>query len=266
MENRNNIKEFYKIGKTIQLPEERFKGYSKNSYPLRIFLVDDCDMRETELLAIFNNKFRLARGREYFDGNVIQMVYEFCNFCNQYDILEKTLINSDIMKNNEIIKICNSKKIEDIKKDIKKDIKLSNNFECDKCFRMFNTKQQLQRHSNLNNCRIVTNFQCLRCLQYFKSKHTLTEHKTCKSINIEKINELKKNELKDNIKDEIFINTQQIKYNKIEIGFYEIVNSEFTIEEKIKFIKNYNINKLSDDDLKKLLLLNKASYIFSLIN
>jgi hypothetical protein len=73
----------------------------------------DCDVREKEFKVIFNNKFRLARGWEYFDGNVIDMVYEFCNFCNQYDILEKTLINSSIMKNNEIIKICNSQVIED---------------------------------------------------------------------------------------------------------------------------------------------------------
>ena len=37
----------YKIGKTTQLPEERFKGYDKESYPLRISLVDNCSERET---------------------------------------------------------------------------------------------------------------------------------------------------------------------------------------------------------------------------
>jgi hypothetical protein len=70
----------YKIGKTTKLPEQRFKGYDKKSYPIRISLVDDCHIRENELIEIFNNKFKLAKGREYFDGNVKDMIDEFSNF------------------------------------------------------------------------------------------------------------------------------------------------------------------------------------------
>jgi len=79
----------YKIGKTIKLPEQRFKGYDKGLYPLRISLVDDCHIRENELIEIFNNKFKLAKGREYFEGNVKDMIDEFSKFCDQSEIYDK---------------------------------------------------------------------------------------------------------------------------------------------------------------------------------
>lgn len=184
----------YKIGKTIQLPEERFKGYEKKTYPLRIFTVDNCHKREKELIAIFNNKFRLARGREYFEGNIFDIESEFCKFCRQEDILRKTLINSDIV--DKVIKICNSQKI--------------GNFECSKCFHIFNTKQQLERHlESKNKCDIITDFQCGTCLKYFKSKQNLNEHKICKFFNIEKINQIKN---KDNINIVKKINEIKIEY------------------------------------------------------
>jgi hypothetical protein len=133
------------------------------------------------------------------------------------------------------------------------------NFECNKCFRIFKTKQQLQRHlESKNRCDIVTEHQCSSCLKYFKSKHTLTEHKSCKSFNIEKINELKINELK----------TTEISHEitKIEKGINDIINSDLTIEQKISYIKKYNLkDKLTDDELKELILLNKIPYICSLV-
>ena len=49
-----------------------------------------------------------------------------------------------------------------------------NNFECHICFRLFKTKQQLQRHEQAKNkCDLVTEFQCNKCLKYFKSKQNL---------------------------------------------------------------------------------------------
>jgi hypothetical protein len=133
-----------------------------------------------------------------------------------------------------------------------------NNFECQKCFRIFKTKQQLQRHEQLKNkCDTITDFQCETCLKYFKSKHTLTEHKNCKTFNIDKINELK---IKDTKKE--ILNQD----NKIENGIKEIINSNLSIEQKIVYIKKYNIkDKLTDDELKELILLNQISYICSLI-
>ena len=134
------------------------------------------------------------------------------------------------------------------------------NFECIKCFRLFKTKQQLQRHEDSKNrCDIVTDFQCISCLKYFKSKHTLTEHKSCKSFNIEKINELKIT----NIKKENEIINEVIK---IEIGIKDILDSDLTIDQKVTYIKKYNLkDKLTDDELKELILLNKIPYICSLV-
>jgi hypothetical protein len=223
----------YKIGKTTQLPEERFKGYDKESYPLRISLVDNCSERETELILLFNNKFKLNRGREYFEGDIEEMIFEFCNLCNQKEIIKNTLKQFDIMKTNEIIQFCNSRKIEKINKDtniylntIKNDI---NNFECHKCFRIFKTKQQLQNHENSKNkCDIITNFQCKTCLKYFKSKQNLLEHKSCKVFNIDKINDLKKD-------THIYINTLKNDHNNFKC---EICLSEFT--QKIGLQKHMN--------------------------
>lgn len=202
--------DIYKIGKTIQLPEERFKGYEKKTYPLRIFSVDNCHKREKELIAIFNIKFRLARGREYFEGDIFDIESEFCKFCRQEEILKKTLVNSDIINNDKVIKICNSQKI--------------GNFECNKCFHIFNTKQQLERHvESINKCDIKTDFQCGTCLKYFKCKQNLNEHKICKSFNIEKINE---------IKNKIIINNKEIVH---EIKNNEIVNNNEILNDSNHF-------------------------------
>jgi len=81
----------YKIGKTNQLPDQRFKGYEKGSYPFRISKVDNCNYREKELINIFKEKYELARGREYFRGDLNKMIEDFNILCDksifkQYDI------------------------------------------------------------------------------------------------------------------------------------------------------------------------------------
>jgi hypothetical protein len=45
------------------------------------------------------------------------MIYEFDNFCNQKEIIINTLKIFDIMKTNEIIKYCNSRKITTVLKE-----------------------------------------------------------------------------------------------------------------------------------------------------
>jgi hypothetical protein len=118
----------YKIGRTEQLPEERFKGYKKESYPLRISLVDDSKLRETELKDLFNIKFKLVRGREYFEGNIENMIYEFNKFCNQKEIINNTLQKSDIMKTNEINQLCRGVTFKDELLNIANKNDLSSNF------------------------------------------------------------------------------------------------------------------------------------------
>jgi len=139
------------------------------------------------------------------------------------------------------------------------------NFECHICFRIFKTKQQLQRHEQAKNkCDLVTEFQCNKCLKYFKSKQNLTEHKSCKSFNIEKIKELKIKE----INEEIINEDTKIEKKKAILG---IITSNLNIDEQITYLKMYNISdKVTDEKLKNFLsseldLNIKVSYIYSLI-
>jgi len=85
----NNV---LKIGKTIQLPETRFQGYGINTKPLIIYAVDDCHLRENELIKLFNSKFKLFRGKEYFQGNIKDMLIVFEKFCSQ-NIIKNNLYN-----------------------------------------------------------------------------------------------------------------------------------------------------------------------------
>jgi phage anti-repressor protein len=88
----NNV---LKIGKTIQSPEKRFQGYGINSKPLIIYAVDDCHLRETELKKLFNSKFKLFRGKEYFQGNIKDMLVVFEKFCSQ-NIIKDNICNKII--------------------------------------------------------------------------------------------------------------------------------------------------------------------------
>ena len=63
----------YKIGASGKSNFERIRSYSKDStciltigckYPFRI---------EEKILEEYNQKFRLAKGKEYFEGNVLEM-------------------------------------------------------------------------------------------------------------------------------------------------------------------------------------------------
>ena len=103
--------DIYKIGKTTQLPDQRFKGYINGTYPIRISKVDDCHKRENELINIFKNKYKIARGREYFIGNINNIIIDFTNFCNNLLVTdvntnkEKIICDLDIHTDKKIIVI-----------------------------------------------------------------------------------------------------------------------------------------------------------------
>jgi hypothetical protein len=78
MENRNNIKEFYKIGKTKQENLTRFKQYSKGSIMLCQIISKDCDEDERILLSKFRTSYvpRKDVGSEYFEGDYEKMIQD----------------------------------------------------------------------------------------------------------------------------------------------------------------------------------------------
>ena len=59
-------------------------------------------------------------------------------------------------------------------------------------------------------------------------------------------------------------NIKYVKLNKIEDSVLEIVNSNLSTDLKIKFLRNFNITKLTDAELKQLIEKKLYGYIFSM--
>lgn len=80
--------EIYKMGKTKQENDKRFKQYPKGSKLLLQKICDDCDGKEKTLLAIFKNKFKQRKdiGTEYFEGNYKAMIVEIEKSINKDDM------------------------------------------------------------------------------------------------------------------------------------------------------------------------------------
>lgn len=71
----------FKIGRTKQI-EARFQSYAKESVVKFLIQVDDCILREKELLYIFDEKYERAKlpsgdyyGREYYRGDIAEMIH-----------------------------------------------------------------------------------------------------------------------------------------------------------------------------------------------
>jgi hypothetical protein len=64
----------YKIGRTKQENVKRIRNYPNGTKLLYQRSVTDCIKAEEKLLQIFNERFKLHHGREYFSGNCNQMI------------------------------------------------------------------------------------------------------------------------------------------------------------------------------------------------
>jgi PHD/YefM family antitoxin component YafN of YafNO toxin-antitoxin module/DNA-directed RNA polymerase subunit RPC12/RpoP len=64
----------YKIGMTTRMVDNRLAQYEKDSNVLLTRNVNNAKVMEKLLLYEFNKKFKLVRGREYFQGNYLQMI------------------------------------------------------------------------------------------------------------------------------------------------------------------------------------------------
>jgi hypothetical protein len=134
-DNRDIGSNVYKIGKTTQLPSDRFKGYAKGTYPIRISQVDNCHQREYELIDLFKKRYELYRGREYFEGNLNDMIKEFNNLCND-------CINMN--DNNELLEneLYYNQKIKDHQSKFNlSDEEAHRNYTCDLCKKEYDYKK-----------------------------------------------------------------------------------------------------------------------------
>jgi hypothetical protein len=71
----------YKIGRTKQLNDKRFKQYPKNSMLLLQTICKNCVTCETQIINMFKQKYihRVDIGSEYFEGNYSEMKRDIFN-------------------------------------------------------------------------------------------------------------------------------------------------------------------------------------------
>ncbi len=110
---RNSGAPIYKLGKTIEYGG-RFNGYDKFSELYVLYYVEDIDVIENILLQIFNRKYKneIAYGKEYFNGNIMDMLNTMKCILDGYGLIYKVdLINSLINNKLKRFIIYNSKEI-----------------------------------------------------------------------------------------------------------------------------------------------------------
>jgi len=132
-------------------------------------------------------------------------------------------------------------------------------YKCEYCEKEFDTNQHLKNHLNKKyKCSEKTDYKCDQCNKYFKNKNYLRKH-SLKCYNI-----TKNDEFIDEYKDGL--NTDDKIKNTISL----IVNSEESIDNKIKFLSIYKFNMI-EENLRLLLGStmsneNKVYIIYSAIN
>ncbi len=77
----NSGESVYKIGRTKQLNDKRFKQYPKNSMLLLQTICNNCVTCENQIMNMFKQKYihRVDIGREYFEGNFKEMQRDISN-------------------------------------------------------------------------------------------------------------------------------------------------------------------------------------------
>jgi hypothetical protein len=81
--------DIYKIGRTSKAnPEDRFQKYRKGTEIVGFFGVKDSIECENKLIKHFSNHEKIKRmpeyGKEYFQGNKFELLYEILQFVKQY--------------------------------------------------------------------------------------------------------------------------------------------------------------------------------------
>lgn len=230
----------YKIGKTTQKNGDtrflnRLRQYNKNSIQKNVFEVnnDFVDQIEQEIINEFRINFNLVQGKEWFQGNFVEMI-------KIIDKIKYKYINDSFnLKNKEDIDIINQQFYQNFfdkiieKKNIKiknnKNLNLIRNFECEFCLKKLKSKRNLDYHIE-NACPYiftekVKTVQCEICLKYLSNPSNCKAHlKLCK---------LKKEEMKEKEKLKEKEEKQEIK----EIEEKEKVKKK----EETELIKNNDI-------------------------
>ena len=94
----------YKIGKTTQQNNNRFKQYPKGSILLFQIICSNCHKIEKNLIYIFKQQFKQYNdiGREYFEGDYKLMMDLIYKFVLNYTNVNNNNVNTNIIVNNKI--------------------------------------------------------------------------------------------------------------------------------------------------------------------
>lgn len=93
----------FKIGCSAKNDLERFKnGYKKGTRFIHIMECTDPFTLESEIKKVFNEKFKLIAGKEYFEGDEIEMKNEFYKIVNDKNTTIQK--NDNLKKTSEEIK------------------------------------------------------------------------------------------------------------------------------------------------------------------
>jgi hypothetical protein len=114
----NSSEETYKLGRTSQEGDKRLKQYPKGTEQIIKIHVSNSINCENEIIKEFKKKFkhRVDIGREYFEGNISDMIKIFINITDKYPIIK------ELYDYENHIKKMKSKKVEsdDSENDVKK--------------------------------------------------------------------------------------------------------------------------------------------------
>ncbi len=175
----------YKIGKTTPATDsrkiDRFMSYPKGSEPhlLRSVPTDQVTIIEDMIIDVFNKRFELFEGREWFIGDKKEMIKII------ETIIEENITDKHIKDNNTVKE---QGDIGDGGNDSKKI------FKCNNCDYSTNRKDTLNRHINSKIClRKQETHSCHDCkTKPFATKSSLNRHlKTKKHFDRIKINNSK---------------------------------------------------------------------------
>lgn len=199
-------KSVYKIGYSSKTSLDRcHNGYKKGS---RYLCINECinpTILENKIKKEFNNKFKLEKGREYFEGNEENIKLLFRKLVEEHEkeypiTKEETLKIKDTLKTDNIMEKEKTKqKIENnkIKTTYENDIKLKCNY-CDNMYKSNSARilHYRNNHNELYEKDKITEqtdkkiYKCVNCNKVFISRQAKHYHiKKCK-INQTDINEI----------------------------------------------------------------------------
>jgi hypothetical protein len=157
----------YKIGCSSNSSLKRLKSYREGSQYICISECKEPFILERKIKKIFNDKFKLTAGYEFFEGCLYDM--------------KKVFLETILSHINEYENI----QVQQCKEPKKEDVKNSNKmfFTCKDCIKSFTSKYSLERHCN--SCKkipFITEFKCNYCLKSYSSNWSLQRHEgACKS-------------------------------------------------------------------------------------